>query len=290
MLKLSFDAGAVAAEQPEFPLKLPPNPVLPENMRKHYRLPEQDREVEPLRTELRQFTEWMAEPVQMDRKAHVLSDRTVKNIHTCVLEYLGFCKAHLGVNLPRLSEYVNMFNIAKFVSFHIAKGNSYTTIAHLLGAARKVLSYLGRQTDERLGHQIVRADEYTSRMTKQLARIMAKPRTDIGDYEAEGTWMSAPEVVKLITAFKSETEHFLPEAGVSLSLYMARMLHDACLACCMFGYMPPIRLCVLRTLQLPTAVRCLHPDCRIPDCKANKLDWRDGDLYLVMTHFKVQNV
>ena len=259
-------------------------------MRQRYRLTQAAQEAEPFRTEMASFKLWMASPVQMDREGGILASRTIKNLSTNVLEYLGFVKLHLSVEKPSLLEYMDMKKLGQFMSFHIAKGNSITTIAHHLGTARKVYTYLARRADERLGSQIQRADQYTSRLTKQLARIMARPRADIGDLEEQGTWMAAADVVKLITDFKLETEQMLPAENQLLSLYMARQLHDACLACCMFGYMPPTRLCVLRTLQVPLATRCLHPDCRNPNCNGNRLHWKEGALHLFMSHFKVNNV
>ena len=274
----------------EYPVKLPPNPVKPERMRQRYRLTEAAQEVEPLRTELNAFKDWMSCPVQMDREGGKLASRTIKNLFTNVLEYLGFCKAHLEIESPTLLEYMDLRKLGQFVSFHVAKGNSITTIAHHLGTARKVYSYLGRRADARLGAQVHRADAYTSRMTKQLARIMPKPRSDVADLIEQGSWMAAADVVKLIHDFKLETEALLPAVGQPMSLYMARQLHDACLACLMFGFLPPTRLCVLRTLQLPETTRCLHPDCISPSCTGNKLFWKEGEMHLQMNHFKVNSV
>ena len=284
-------AGAIVPyeeqEDGEFPDRLPPNPVAPERMRQRYRLTPHQQEAEPLRTELNNFRSWMASPVQMDREGALLASRTIQNIVTNVLEYLGFCKAHLQVGQPSLLEYMDLVKLGKFISFHIAKGNSITTIAHHLSSARKVYAYLTRRADARLGRQVLRADDYTSRLTKQLSRIMSKPRADVGDLIEQGTWMSADEVVKLINDFRTDTERLLPAPQQPLSLFMARQLHDSCLTCCMFGYLPPLRLCVLRTLQVPWATKCLHPDCHDVNCKGNRLEHRDGEMYLHQNHFKV---
>ena len=235
------------------------------------------------------FKAWMASPVQMDREGAVLSSRTIQNLTTNTLEYLGFLKLHLGVNEPSLLEYMDLRKLGQFVSFHIAKGNSINTITHHLGTARKVYSYLGRSVGARLGGQLQRADLYTSRLTKQLARIMARPRADVQDLQEAGSWMEAGELVKLINIFKEQTLEMLPAEDQELSVYMARQLHDASLACSMFGFMLPTRLCVLRTLQLPAAAKCLSLDCRDPNCLANRLHIKEEGLQMSMAHFKVNH-
>lgn len=288
-------AGAIVVvaneeEGAEYPQKLPANPVPPQKMRQRYRLSAQAQEVEPLRTEIQTFKDWMASPVQMDRQGALLATRTIKNLTTNVLEFLGFCKLHLSVSVPELLLYMDMKKLGQFISYHIAKGNTITTIAHHLGTARKVYSYLTRRADTRLGSQLQRADDYTSRLTKQLSRIMTRPKPDVADLIEQGSWMEASELVKLITAFKLETEKLLPAEDQPLSMYMARQLHDACLACCMFGHLGVPRCCVLRTLQHPDTSKCLHPDCLRQDCMANKLYWKDGQLHLSMSHFKVNRV
>ena len=276
-------------KESEYPLQLPPNPVPPEKMRMRYRLPPKDQEVDPFRGQFLAFKSWMGSPVQMDRDGRQLSSRTIENISISVLEFLGFMKLHKD-QAPSLLEFLRMQSVGEFISFHVAKGNSFTTIQQQLCSIRKVISYLGRAADGRLADQIVRAEVYTSKLTKQLSWLLAKPKKDVAQLQEQGSWMAASDVVKLITAFRKETEDLLPGEGQPLSLYMARQLHDATLACCMFSYMPPIRLCVLRTLQVPQTTKCLHPDCKNQDCLGNKLHWKDGELYLYMSHFKVNNV
>ena len=84
------------------------------------------------------------------------------------------------------------------------------------------------------------------------------------------SWMSASDLLKLTMAAKQHAEQQYHRLGATAAT--SRQLHDAALACMMFGYMPPLRLACLRTLTHPSYQGpCIHPDCIRPGCRGNRL-------------------
>ena len=80
----------------------------------------------------------------------------------------------------------------------------------------------------------------------------------------------------------------LPAPGQMCTINGARLLHDACMTSCMFGYLPPIRLFCIRSMQVPTQDTCLKVECGgSRGCKGNRLAVRQGgQLWLDLPHHK----
>ena len=95
------------------------------------------------------------------------------------------------------------------------------------------------------------------------------PRGLVSNAQAD-SWMSAADVVKLNMAAKQQAEQAYVDQGASLAA--CRQLHDAALGCTMFGYLPPVRLSCIRSMTHPSySGPCLHPDCKLKDCRGNRL-------------------
>lgn len=75
---------------------------------------------------------------------------------------------------------------------------------------------------------------------------------DIGVLEDEGTWVQSDQLVALMEELRLAALQDLPEQGLCTP-YSARLLMDALLGAVLFGgYLPPIRLAAVRTLQVRT--------------------------------------
>ena len=102
-----------------------------------------------------------------------------------------------------------------------------------------------------------------SRVNKQMAHIMTR-RTKPNMHHMKQDISVLPhahEIVHLLEKLRQKALQSLPPLRQLPSIETARLMHDACLACCMFGYLPPIRLVCLRTLQMPESGLCLVPGC-----------------------------
>lgn len=73
---------------------------------------------------------------------------------------------------------------------------------------------------------------------------------DIGILEDEGKWMSSDQMVALMDTLRLQALEAIPDQG-PCTPYSARLLMDALLGSVMYGgFLPPIRLSVVRTLQV----------------------------------------
>ena len=209
--------------------------------------------------------------------------RTIKNILSHAYQYLGFLGTYVHERQPVLADFLDLESYASYVSFQKAKGNTYVHISMQLASARRVLVFLGRGGDE-LKVRCDAAKDWISRLCKQLSSVMpqASTRTDISDLPA------AHEIVQMIERVRQSALSSLPPVGQVMSQETARLLHDASLACLMFGYLPPIRLVCLRTLQMPGSIKCLVPGCTKLGCRGNRLVWHQRHLALQLNHYKVE--
>ena len=104
-------------------------------------------------------------------------------------------------------------------------------------------------------------------MSLQVSRCL--PRNMASSSEA-GSWMTAADLVRLILAAKENAEQLYNSQGATAAA--CRTLHDAVLACMLFGYLPPVRLSCIRTMTHPKYHGpCLHPDCNNEACRGNRL-------------------
>ena len=211
--------------------------------------------------------------------------RTLHNIQGHLYQYLGFLKLYMNKQ-PTLYSLLDLESYAAYLSFQRAKGNAFQTVSQQIASARKTLVYLQlhHMPDELIFSKMVAAREWLSRVNKQLAHIMTKPnmKQDISDLP------HAHEIVHLLEKLRQKALQSLPPLGQLPSIETARLMHDACLACCMFGYLPPIRLVCLRTLQMPESGLCLVPGCLKIGCRGNRLCWQNGHLCLHLNHYKVE--
>lgn len=267
------------------PVQLPPSPVPEESLSAQFSLPEAMRAKQPLLREVGAFQAWLTEPVQLNRPGAPLVPRSMHNILSHVYQYLGFMKQYRGKH-PTLYHFLDCESYAAYISFQKAKGNKYIHIQQQIASARKTLKFLqiGYEEDDGVFKKTIAAIEWLSLLCKQLSNVLPQrsDRPDISELPA------AHEVVLLIERVKQSALLKLPPMGQALSWDSARLMHDASLASLMFGYLPPIRLVCLRTLQMPHSVRCLVPGCLKPDCRGNKLIWQDGHLMLQLNHYKVE--
>ena len=124
----------------------------------------------------------------------------------------------------------------------------------------------------------------------QLSTLLPKPKRDIGELQAVNKWVDSSEVVLRNEQLRVKALEAAAEDMPNCTMGTARILHDACLANCMFGYMAPIRLVSLRNLQLPTSSSCLFNGCHIHGCMGNRLEWdQEGSLQIVLPHYKVED-
>lgn len=270
------------------PVTLPTCIVPTKHLHKRYSLPQKARDTAPLIHQLAALKRWSTTPIQLDRDCGAIGSRTLKNLLTDIFLYLGYLHHFHNQSSPHLEAFLSLDQYAAYISFQVAKGNSHTSLAHQLAHAKRVTQFLARGPGSGLQQSVAAMHTWLHRLRGQLTSLLTRPRADVGQLEEDGAWMDARTIVTALESFRLETLRELPEYG-EYSLYTARLLHDACLVNTLFGYLPPVRVACIRHLQLPsTTDGCLDPDCRIPACRGNRLEFKPDGLYMCLPHHKNQ--
>lgn len=226
--------------------------------------------------------------MQLDRDFAYVGSRTLRNVLSDIFLYLGYLLHFEAASYPHLDCFLDLDAYSRYISFQIAKGNSFNSLAHQLAHAKRVLQFLARGADTIMQASVANMQTWLHRLKQQLSTVIIKPRADIGQLEADGAWVDAKTVVTVLEAFRVEALKALPQFG-DLPPYTARLLHDACLTNTLFGYLPPVRVACIRRLQVPSASHaCLDQDCRLPGCRGNRLEVRPEGMWMVLPHHKNQ--
>lgn len=286
--QLPADDGAPASSQPsnpqqlgQGPLTLPINRVSQTDLKLPYSLHQAEQMQQPVQGQMEAFMAWLSQPIQLDRKGAPLADRTQLNVTKHVWQYLGFLQLHLSRDQLSLWDFLDLEAYAAYISFHRARGNEYSTIVVHFTSAKQVLQYLASIRASAIP-RVQNAKEWISRVQRQLGQLMTKPAADPADLPP------AHHIVRLVDSFRQATLRSLPLDSQPWSLEQARAVHDACLACCMFGYIPPVRLLCLRTLQMVGTTGCHWPGCKRPRCEGNRLAVINNQLHFILSHYKVE--
>lgn len=267
-------------------MHLPGNTVRSADLKLHYSLHKAEQEAEPLKSQIKNFKCWLMSPIQLDRAGGPSAHRTVDNILKVVHQFLGFRQLHKQADCLSLWDLLNMNDMAAYLSFQKARGNTIGTLTCQISGARKVLKFLQSQANTlAVKEQIDAASTWLSQLNRQLAIVMPKP-VDTKELPTAST------VVRMVEKLRQETLKLVPPPGQPMCPEFARALHDACLACCMFGYLPPVRLVCLRTLQLPGIRGCHYKGCCNTECQGNRLTWINDSsgrhLHIQLSHYKVE--
>ena len=278
--------------QQGLPMNLPDCTIDLDTFPKHYRLHSKYQGSQPLQSDMSEFKKWLFAPIQMNRNGGKSSARTVENIERNVFLFLGYCQWQHELEEFSLSLFLDTDKYSGYIAFQMAKQNSKVNISQQLSNARKVLAFLRRSASAAVSSSISAVEVWLLNLSKQIARLLPEKKLDVGDLEEEGAWLSASEVVVMMEKLRTMALEDVAKCEGELGLFVARMLHDAALGNCMFGWIPPPRLSCLRLLQVPNHKGCLHVDCmgsvNHKNCGGNRLERKGGDLLMILPHHKNQ--
>lgn len=227
-------------------------------------------EVSPLKQQLVGFQSWLTNSIQLNRDGHALASRSWQNIQCVVNRFLGFLHVHCGAVRPSLVDVLQPSAHAKYLQHLLEKGASHYAPRTHAYATAKVISYL--QTLPQGQHDSLdKLKLWLRRAAAQIKASLPVRRKDMEIMKSSGTWADAADLLAAILRGKAVAEQLGSQARVTHE--EARIIHDAALACCIFGFLPPPRLSCLRECTLPGySGRCMHPDCKEPgSCHGNRL-------------------
>ena len=108
----------------------------------------------------------------------------------------------------------------------------------------------------------------------------------------QGRWMDALDLLNLMTNAKEVAEDAILLRGYDD--ITTRQLHNACMGCILFGYIPPNRLQCVWSLHHPDYKGpCLYPSCKKANCSGNRLitiSKQPLQLHLHLPHHKNEGV
>ena len=168
------------------------------------------------------------------------------------------------------------------------KGRSIDSLRNIISHMRKALIWMTNVKPE-LQIRVTELLLWLERVQKQLVITIPKRKRDISALEGEGKWVEAEELVVKVAEFERRVRGEVGKVPEEepLGIAHARLLHDCCLAACMFSYLPPLRLVCLRSLYLPVVPGCSKSDCRYHNCQGNRLCYKNDKLHIKLSHYKV---
>lgn len=270
------------------PLTLPACQVPKERWQQHYSLSAAKRELQPLHAQILEFTSWITDAQRFDRPTGGVAKATATNILDSLYLFLGYLENHMGISTPSLLNLLNPEEFISFISFQVAKGRSVGSITGIIGHAKKTLGWLGR-VNHHLQPRINEIFPWLDSVRRQLSMSLPHTRRDIGQLEAGGKWIEAGDLVVKVDVFVRKVLGWIDDLaeGCPLGEGLARALHNATLASCMFSHMPPVRLLCWRSLMVPGTPGCSKEDCSIQGCRGNRLYYKSRALCLLLSHYKV---
>ena len=274
----------------DLPIVLPDVHIAPKDQRAHYSLPKANRLLEPLASQMTSLKSWCTNSIQLDRDGASVAQRTWTNVCSSIFLYLGFLHFFMKVAQPTLHAYTLAGEFAKYISFRVSKATSIITLAQQVSHAKKVLQFLRLTANVHEALEIQNVVAWMDKLKGQLVSRIPRKRKDPVQMEEEGEWLPSPELVALLDNLRVTVLQGVPQAAGELCNFSsARLLYDACLSSFMFGYLPPLRLACLRTLQVPSVATCLDPECKDKACKGNRVLFKEGGYYISLPHHKNQH-
>ena len=230
------------------------------------------------------FEEYCKHQVFIGRDTGKISDSTYKLTQREISQFLGYCHLHMKVSSPTLLHATNVVMLGHYFSSRHKSGLQGGTLSKGAQALRRVVAWWKLQPEmQGNGSVLAHVHSQLSNLDKQFQK-MPKLSQDIHDLQQQG---QAPSAGELVRTFVAQHDRVLASLGnvPSLSVEQARDVHEVFMACLMYGYVPPVRPCVIMTLIGPTTfVNCPHPDCHFSNCSGNTIRYVLGsDTY----HFHV---
>ena len=204
-------------QQQQFPNTLPACTVSAEGLKENYGL----KHVVPLlangpvwAAEKQQLMQWVGEPVRMDRDGGASNARSRDNLGRNVELYLGFLLKHQGASKPSLSSCLQANNVASFIAFQLARGNSHATLQQYITSLEKVQEFLASIASSQEDRAAAMASKaWTSRARTQLARAMPSERPSIAELKAKKQWLDPEEMVAYTNKFVVAAKQAVIEQG-----------------------------------------------------------------------------
>ena len=289
---LSLNPTGVLVINRELPSCLDPTPPLLQH-RERYSMTQHATlaRTQLLQTQMGEFHMWCTRAFQAGRSSDAVQGITWEGIHKEVMLFLGFAHYKKGWVQPGLAAACDAALISTYISSRKESGHGYSTLCKSFMCLDKVLEWWqgkhGTSVDDVAAVAALRT--WLSGMRVQLSKVMPRLGRDPVTLREQGKWMDAWEVVALFEKHRLWAMNSHGAGAGPLALDVARRIHDVALCCCMFGWMPPLRVSCIRSMMIPSySGLCRVEGClaAFPACTGNRLSYRDGHLQFFLPHHK----
>ena len=229
-----------------------------------------------LQLQLREFKAWCTRDFQAGRAYASVQSITWEQTEKEIMLLLGFAHYKKGWVQPGLAAGVNASLINAYIAARKSRGDAWSTGLKTFSAVLKLIAWW--QSKPSLAadsvQKLVALQAWLVDMRAQLSKVWHNVARDPVSLQEEGKWMHARDVVCLFDKHRAEVMHAFADASTGLSPAQARRVHDVTMCCCMFGWMPPLRLYCIRTMVAPHVSRvCPEEGCSTPrrPCAGNRV-------------------
>lgn len=242
-----------------------------------------------LQLQLQNLEEWSKAPLVMTRRGPPVRHTTWLDIVKQIMLFLGFLFKVFKVAHPNLEHFTRADFVAAWVAAKAKRGDRGGSISKGVYVAMRVCEYWRHKVPSE-AHRLTELLAWMAKMPAKLLSTFPSSKRKIQDLQSQGKWSSARSLVMLFASKKSEVETAF-QGVVNLTCEQARKLHDVCLACVMFGWLPcPRSMCIRTLCSTEHKGPCTNPDCHDDQCQGNRLVKlaQHGRLGMVLAHHKAQ--
>ena len=245
-----------------------------------------------LQLQMREFKAWCTRDFQAGRGYDSVQNITWEQTEKEVMLILGFAHYKKGWVQPGLGAACNASLLNSYIAARKLRGDAWSTALKSFSATMKLIAWW--QSKPSLAaeqvQKLARLREWLADMRSQLSKVWHNVIRDPVTLQEQGKWMNAKDVVCLFEKHRGGVMEAFANVSRVLSPAQARRVHDITLCCCMFGWMPPLRLYCIRTMTAPRSSSiCLEEGCSTParPCAGNRvMITSQGTLCFHLPHHK----
>ena len=229
-----------------------------------------------LQLQMREFKSWCTRDFQAGRGYDSVQSITWEQTEKELMLMLGFAHYKKGWVQPGLGAACNASLLNSYIAARKMRGDAWSTGLKTFSATMKLIAWW--QSKPSLAPEQVQKlaalRDWLADMRSQLSKVWHNVIRDPVTLHEQGKWMHAKDVVCLFEQHRHGVMEAFANVSRVLSPAQARRVHDITLCCCMFGWMPPLRLYCIRTVTAPSVSRvCSEVGCSTParPCAGNSI-------------------
>jgi hypothetical protein len=235
-----------------------------------------------LQSQVQHLRAWSTNPIQLNRDQNLfklVGPTTWQGYEGHLYRVLGFMHLVLGIAEPTLHHLLNAQLVMQYTSWAIARGMGPTNLCQVILQVQRVVAFM--EASGQLQHpcQQVLLGPYKAWLQNLAGQISCNlqppPRPTMSELQQQQLWVDPRHVLVSLHHLHEASSQLVHSASCGLSMEQCITIMKTTLCCSLFGYLPPMRVSVVTSLQRPEYTGpCMWPDCQHKHiCKGNRLEW-----------------